>query len=303
MNQPWYPFVFLPIHKPVGPTSHDVVARLRRIVGRKVKVGHTGTLDPFASGILIMAIGKATKFADFLHELPKRYQAEIRLGVRTNTLDPTGEVDLEKPVPQIAQEQLDQVVADFLGDYDQVPPAFSAKKVKGKKSYELARKNQAVELPPKRVQIHELTLKQIDAQTLHCQVTCSTGTYVRALARDIGEALGTCASLTSLVRDQVGDVELSACADLETLTEEDLGRWSLPVSQVLPRFPEVELPHRAYTFLIEGRPFPNNQPLPSEFLAVFKRNGEMGAIFRCQVDARSGAVLPRGLCFLAADLQ
>ncbi|CAM2007917.1 tRNA pseudouridine(55) synthase TruB [Acanthopleuribacter pedis] len=301
MNQAWYPFVFLPIHKPVGPTSHDMVARVRRLLPRKTKVGHTGTLDPFASGILLMAVGKATKFADFLHELPKQYMAEIRLGVRTNTLDPTGEEDLTMPVPALTPEKLEAVRQSFLGPYDQIPPAFSAKKVQGKKSYQLARKNQAVDLPPKRVTLHELELTQNAPDRLMCRVVCSTGTYVRALARDIGEALGTCASLTTLVRDKVGDVSLDACADVDKLTFEELGRWSLPVSQVLSRFPEVALPHRAYTFFIEGRPFHTDQSLPSEFLAVFKRGEEMGAVFRCKAD--KGTVAPRGLCYLAPDLQ
>ncbi len=301
MNQPWYPFVFLPIHKPVGPTSHDMVAKLRRLLPRKTKVGHTGTLDPFASGILLMAIGKATKFADYLHELPKQYRAEIQLGVRTNTLDPTGEEDLRLPVPELTPAKLNEVREAFMGQYDQVPPAFSAKKVQGKKSYELARKNQAVALPPKRITILDLELTQIAPDRLMCRVVCSTGTYVRALARDIGEALGTCASLLTLVRDQVGDVPLSACADMENLTFEDLATWSMPVSQVLPRFAEIELPHRAYTFFIEGRPFPCDEAVPDDFLAVFKRNGEMGAVFRCKAD--KGMILPRGLCYLAPDLQ
>lgn len=301
MTQSWYPFVFLPVHKPVGPTSHDMVAKVRRLLPRKTKVGHTGTLDPFASGILLMAIGKATKFADFLHELPKQYQAEIRLGVRTNTLDPTGEEDLTLPVPELTPEKLQAVRESFLGSYDQVPPAFSAKKVQGKKSYELARKNQAVDLPPKRVTLYELELTQTAPDRLMCRVVCSTGTYVRALARDIGEALGTCASLVTLVRDKVGEVPLEACADLETLTFDDLGRWSLPVNQVLPRFPEVALPHRAYTFFIEGRPFQYDQAVPAEFLAVFRRGEDVGAVFRCKAD--NGTILPRGLCYLAPDLQ
>ena len=303
MNLQWYPFVFLPVHKPTGPTSHDLVDRIRRVVGKGVKVGHTGTLDPFASGVLLMAIGKATKFADFVHELPKTYRAVIRLGVETNTLDPTGEVTAEGEVPTLDQASLDRVAEAFTGRISQVPPAFSAKRVNGRKSYELARKNQAVALAPKNITIHHLKLAPLDELRLECEVGCSTGTYVRALARDIGEALGTPAHLESLERTSVGPIGLADCAAPEDLTIENLAQWSRPVSEVVPRFPEVELPYRAYTYLVDGRAFPCETPQPAEFLAVFKRDDVMGAVFRCAYNAELGQVQPKGLCYLAPDLR
>lgn len=305
MKHNFVPFCFLPINKPVGPTSHDMVDEIRRLLPRSVKVGHTGTLDPFAGGVLILALGKATKFADFVHQVSKRYRAEIRLGEMTDTLDPTGTVVQRLPVPELTREVLDAAARKYTGVVAQMPPAYSAKKINGKKSYELARQGQQPQLKAKTIHIHQITLDVIDEKTLSLDVLCSTGTYVRALARDIGEALGTCGYLTMLERTAIGSVSVDNCVVPEELSPDNLGEFTIPVSEILPQFPEVVLPNAAYTFFVDGRPFVSrDQAYPQQFLGVFKRdNGQIAAIYRCSFDAERGIVRPKQQCWLIPDLQ
>ncbi|MCB1043378.1 MAG: tRNA pseudouridine(55) synthase TruB [Acidobacteria bacterium] len=276
------PFAFLPVNKPAGPTSHDVVAAVRRCLPRKTKVGHTGTLDPFAEGILILAIGKATRFSDDVHGLSKTYEGTIELGRQTNTLDPTGEVTSEMDVPYLDASIIEPVAAQFRGEIDQVPPAFSAKKVDGVRSYRLARKDKAVVLEAKRVQIEALTIQLIEPRLLRLTVTCSTGTYVRSLARDIAESLGTCGLLASLVRTSVGPVQLNHCVDLAQLSEEGIHQHRLPIGAVLSQYPEIELPADSYQDLVNGRIFPTHEPLPTSFIGRIERHGDVRAMFKCQ---------------------
>ncbi len=192
------------VDKPEGPTSHDVVAAARRALDTG-RVGHTGTLDPFATGLLILCVGQATKLARYLTGLEKTYEAVARLGVRTDTLDRTGAVEAEID----GWQSLDEVtIRDAFtrqqGVIEQTPPAYSAKKVGGKKSYELARAGRAVELAPVEVTIHALDVLDVDGPDVRFRIRCSTGTYVRAVARDAGETLGVGAHLTALRRTAVG---------------------------------------------------------------------------------------------------
>lgn len=300
MTTDWVPFGFLPLHKPVGPTSHDMVARMRRLLPRKTRVGHTGTLDPFASGVMIIGVGKATRFSDDIHKLGKSYRATIRLGQRTDTLDNTGSVDLEMPVPTFDAARLEEVAAQFRGDILQMPPIYSAKKVDGRKAYDLARENKAVELKPVALHIHELKLQVLDAQTLICDVTCSTGTYIRSLGRDIGEALGTCAHLTQLVRTSVGGLSLDSCVTPDDLTKENLGEYLIKVSKLLPQIPEIVMPDAAYVEFIHGRAFATEEPMPPEFLAICQQNARVQGIFRCQFDPLKSVILPKQLCYQRA---
>lgn len=296
MKADFLPFGFLPVHKPAGPTSHDVVARLRRFLPKKLKVGHTGTLDPFASGVMILAIGKATRFADDVHLLPKSYLAEIRLGQRTNTLDPTGEVDLECPLPTFDEQRLEELAARFRGRQLQVPPIYSAKKVDGRRSYELARQNEEVTLAPVEVELFELTLRKQDDQTLICETRCSTGTYIRSLGRDLAEALGSCGYLTALTRTSVGAVRLEDCVALESF-EGDLAPLLWPVERLLPQIAAVELPGAALPFLSQGRPFPLETEAPSDFLSYFRDEQGLAAVFRCNYDPFTRHVHSKMLCY------
>jgi len=298
MNPDFLPFCFLPLNKPAGPTSHDMVAAVRRMLPRQVKVGHTGTLDPFASGVMILALGKATRFSDDVHLLEKGYLAEIALGRRTNTLDNTGEVDLELPVPELTAAGLAALAERFHGEQLQVPPAFSAKRVGGVKSYALARKNQAVPLAAKKITISALALEATGPDRLLCRVTCSTGTYVRALARDLAEALGTCGHLTGLVRTRVGPILLEHCPMPEQVVPDSLPDWTWPVWKLLPAYPMIHLPATSLEDCLQGRPFSASQALPPTFLACFETEGQIHAIFRCEYLSGANLVHPRLRCYL-----
>lgn len=191
------------IDKAAGWTSHDVVAALRPVLGTR-RVGHGGTLDPFATGLLPVLYGAATRLADHLHRAPKAYLAEMVLGAETATDDRDGEVTESVGVPKLDDERVRAVFARFLGPQEQRPPAYSAIKVRGERAYARARRRETVELAPRRVEIHELLLLARDERCVHFLVTCSAGTYVRALARDLGRALGTRAHLGALRRIAAG---------------------------------------------------------------------------------------------------
>lgn len=192
------------IYKEAGFTSHDVVAKLRGILKQK-KIGHTGTLDPEAVGVLPVCLGKGTKVCDLLTDKDKVYETVMRLGVVTDTQDMTGNVLRESPV-HVTREELEAVMRQFLGDYDQIPPMYSALKVQGKKLYELAREGRVIERKPRRVQILGLELRGMeeDGIHVHMRVHCSKGTYIRTLCHDIGERLGCGAAMEKLIRTRVG---------------------------------------------------------------------------------------------------
>ncbi|MGK7311449.1 MAG: tRNA pseudouridine(55) synthase TruB [Candidatus Longimicrobiales bacterium M2_2A_002] len=207
----------LPVDKTEGPTSHDVVAVARKALDMR-RVGHTGTLDPFATGLLVLCTGQATKLARYLTGLDKSYEATARLGVATDTLDRTGEVIAETD----AWEALDGArIRDAFeaqeGERAQTPPAYSAKRVGGKKSYQLARAGQAVELAPVDVTIHSLEVVAVDGPDVRFRLRCSSGTYVRAIARDAGQALGVGAHLTALRRTAIGPFDVDAAVPFDTL--------------------------------------------------------------------------------------
>jgi tRNA pseudouridine55 synthase len=205
------------VDKPAGVTSAEVVRRLCNRLGRP-RVGHLGTLDPFATGLLPIMIGEATKLASLLHHGDKRYEGLIRLGVETDTLDPTGTVARTAPVPSIDSDELARVASRFTGVVEQVPPVFSALKRGGVRLYELARRGADVEPPaPRRVTIGRLELSLAAGDMLSFVVACSTGTYVRSLARDVGLALGTVGSLEALRRTSCGTFAIDAATPLDDL--------------------------------------------------------------------------------------
>ena len=191
------------VDKPAGWTSHDVVAKVRRLAGQR-RTGHTGTLDPAATGLLVLCLGRATRLVEYMAGHGKAYSGVIKLGERTNTDDAEGEVLERRGVPQIDRARLDELETAFSGEIQQVPPAYSAIKVSGQPAHRAARKGVALELRARRVTIHELRLDAVAADELTIEAACSAGTYIRSLARDIGEALGCGAHLASLRRTRVG---------------------------------------------------------------------------------------------------
>lgn len=209
------------INKPVGWTSFDVVNKIRKALRIK-KVGHTGTLDPFASGLLIILTGKKTKLAPTFQNLQKTYEGVIELGTETNTLDVDGEVVQTKAIPSLSHEKIKAALRDFEGESLQVPPAHSAVKIKGTRAYKMARRNEPVKLEPRRIHIYSIQLLGYSEGKVHLSVICSKGTYIRALARDVAKSLGTVGYLKSLKRTQVGDYSLEDAWEIDEFID-----WAL----------------------------------------------------------------------------
>lgn len=212
------------IDKPLGWTSFDAVKRVRGAIQRrlhlkKFKVGHAGTLDPLATGVLIVCTGRATKRIDELQNGDKEYVATIRLGATTPSFDLETEVDAVYPWEHITRERVEEIIPTFIGKIMQVPPVFSAVKVDGKRAYNLARKGKEVELKAKSLYIKEMELLGMDMPEITLRIVCSKGTYIRALARDLGEALGSGAHLTGLRRTRVGNVRVEDCLTIADAIE------------------------------------------------------------------------------------
>ncbi|MCK5211323.1 tRNA pseudouridine(55) synthase TruB [Candidatus Parcubacteria bacterium] len=212
---------FLLIDKPSGPTSHDIIDKLRRITGIK-KIGHAGTLDPFASGLLIVAVGReATREINKFVKLDKIYEAELRLGAKSDTHDRTGNKQRTKSKEQKTQEQVTKVLGLFIGRQEQVPPMYSAKKVGGKKLYQLARQGKTIERWAEEIEIFNIELLDYKWPELKIKIHSSSGTYIRALARDIGKALGCGALLTELERTAIGEYKLGQASQLSELNSDN----------------------------------------------------------------------------------
>lgn len=212
------------IDKPVGWTSFDAVKRLRgaltrRLKLKKIKVGHAGTLDPLASGVMILTTGRATKQIESLQAGVKEYIATIRLGATTPSFDLETEIDAIFPIEHITRELTEQTLKQFTGSIEQVPPAFSACKIDGRRAYNMARKGQEVNLKPKTLVIDEIELLEFAPDQITIRVVCSKGTYIRALARDIGQALRSGGHLTALRRTRVGDIGIDQCLSVDQATE------------------------------------------------------------------------------------
>jgi tRNA pseudouridine55 synthase len=235
----------LVIDKPKGPTSFDVVRQVRFLLKVK-KAGHTGTLDPMATGVLPICLGDATKVAGFITEGDKAYEATVRLGVETDTQDAEGKVMAEAPVPALTAPMLEAVLAPFRGTFEQVPPMYSAVKVGGKRLYELARAGEEVERAGRQVTVYELTLRDFSSNTLRLSVRCSKGFFVRTLAYDIGRALGCGAHLEALRRTTSGPFTLAQSlplADLPALAQErePVARRLLTMAEALVNLPSLRV--------------------------------------------------------------
>jgi tRNA pseudouridine55 synthase len=212
---------FILINKPAGITSHDVVDKLREITKIK-KIGHAGTLDPFATGLLILGIGREfTKKLSIFQKKDKEYIATLRLGAESDTFDKEGKI-VEKKVEKIPErKEIEEVLKSFFGEIEQIPPAFSAKKIKGKKLYELARKGIKVEPKPQKVKIYEISILEYNFPYLKIKVKCSSGTYIRSLANDIGKKLGCGAYVEDLIRTKIGEFSIENAVELSKLTPQN----------------------------------------------------------------------------------
>ena len=214
------------MNKPYGMSSFGALARVRYLISRRmgvkrVKTGHAGTLDPLATGVLILCTGRATKRIEELQAHSKEYTATLQLGATTPSYDMEHPVDATFPTSHITRESIENVLARFVGDIEQVPPSYSACKINGNRAYELKRKGMDVELTPKNIHIDSIELTDFDEETMRMgiRVNCGKGTYIRALARDIGRALGSGAYLTTLCRTRVGEFTIDRCLDLDEVEE------------------------------------------------------------------------------------
>jgi tRNA pseudouridine55 synthase len=207
----------LNFYKSIGKSSFWIVKKVRNLVS--TKVGHAGTLDPFAEGVLLICTGKATKQAASLMSLVKEYVGEVELGIETDTDDRTGKIINQIETPVLSQEEFEQVCNDFVGDIYQIPPMFSAKKMKGRRLYKIARQGKIIERDPKLVHIDRIEVLSFDGQIAKIKVVCSKGTYIRALARDIGQKIGCGGHLKSLVRTKIGEFEVTDSIRLDQFEE------------------------------------------------------------------------------------
>lgn len=285
------------IDKPGGMTSHDVVGRVRRILGTR-RVGHTGTLDPFATGVMVILVGRATRLAQFLDKDEKEYEALVRFGFETDTGDRTGErrdAEADRLASTLTADEVEAALVGFRGEIEQVPPMYSAKKIDGKKMYELARKGQTVERKAVRVRISELELlapPEITNETVRSplRVVCSAGTYIRTLAEELGRKLGTLAHLDELRRTRSGRFAIA-----ESLTLEELASLEDPESHLvgmeravshLPRFKLTEERVAKTRNGMSTRVF-DHSFTDGEVVAMFDPGGELVAVGRFGADENS----------------
>lgn len=262
--------------KPAGLTSHDAVQHVRRALGTR-QVGHTGTLDPFATGLLVVLVGRATRLARFVESEAKTYLATARLGVRTDTDDPTGAVIGETRAAALTLERVREALAGFAGEQRQRPPAYSAKHVGGERSYRLARRGTPVEPPEAAVTVHRIELVAWEPPALTFRATVSAGTYLRAIGRDLGERLGVGGHLAALRREAIGGLRVEDAVPLEAVGPGAV----LPPARVLGHLPAVELDQAAKAAVVHGRPVPDDGTgLAREGAVVLLAGDEVVAVAR-----------------------
>lgn len=292
----------LNIYKEAGFTSHDVVAKLRGILKQK-KIGHTGTLDPDAEGVLPVCLGNATKLCGLLSDKEKTYEAVLLLGQTTDTQDVSGTVLGTAPVTA-GEEEIREAVLGFLGDYDQVPPMYSALKVGGKKLYELAREGKEVERKARRVRILALEIHGIRLPEVSFSVTCSSGTYIRTLCQDIGERLGCGGCMKSLLRTRVDRFQVEdslRLSEIEELAREGrIGESLISVDEMFPEYPKLRMKEAADRLVYNGNPFSagdaqellQEETLCGTQVRVYDSSGNFVGIYRRQEDGQGLSYRP-----------
>ena len=275
------------IYKKRGFTSHDVVAKARGIL-RERRIGHTGTLDPEAEGVLPLCIGPATKAVNYLADADKCYEAEVILGATTTTEDATGEILTQASV-DVSREQIEEVVASFVGDYTQIPPMYSAIKVNGVRLYELARQGIEVERPSRQVQIYSCDIIEwIDEKRFRIRVNCSKGTYIRTLCTDIGKALGCGAHMGYLLRTKVGAFTLEESLTLEQLeaNKEDIALHMQSLEVLFAHYPKAQINKNGTKYLNNGNPLSTHHLCEKEtyeegaLIRIYNEQGQFAALYK-----------------------
>lgn len=277
----------LNIDKPPGPTSFAAVARIRRLC-RAAKAGHAGTLDPAASGVLLVLLGQATRAARYLEGLPKEYRATVRLGVQTETDDLEGAVISEGAVPELDRGLVERVVGSFVGEIDQVPPRYSALKKDGVPLYKMARQGRPVAPASRKVRIHAIDLLGMDRAEMDIRVECSKGTYIRALARDIGLALGCGGTLAKLDRTAVGPFTKDEAVPLDRLDRAAAESDGLGIDRALAFLPAVEIDEAEAKKVSHGNIVPRSSGLAEGSVLLIRHNEKLLAVGR----EREGKIRP-----------
>ena len=240
------------INKEKGYTSHDVVAKLKKKLNIS-KVGHTGTLDPNATGVLPILIGKGTKFSKYLINHDKIYEAQIELGKKTDTADVEGNVIEEKPVDiEFIKQNLVQVLESFIGKQEQVPPMYSAIKKNGKKLYEYARKGEKIEVEPRKIEIYKIELVKYNEKNIEFIVSCSKGTYIRSLCEDIAEKLNTVGYMKNLKRLQVGEFNIDCAIKIDEINIENYDKYLYTLEDILKESPKLNLSSKKLNLFLNG---------------------------------------------------
>lgn len=271
---------FLNVNKPLGLTSHNVVARLRRSLHIK-KVGHAGTLDPLATGVLVICVGTATRLSEYVMHATKRYQASICLGVETTTYDAEGDIVAQTDAGNISRLSFEAVLGHFVGDIEQVPPMYSAIKQDGRKLYDLARAGRVVEREPRLVRIDALDIVAWTPPFVTVDVVCSAGTYIRSLAHDLGQQLGVGAHLAGLVRTASGSFQLADSVELDTLLS--AGEWQsylIPPLSALKPMPVIQFEASDIQRLIHGQVVVGEVPSAGALAQAYDSTGRLIAIVR-----------------------
>lgn len=270
------------VDKPAGMTSHDVVAIVRRASGIR-RIGHAGTLDPFATGLLVLLAGNGTRLLPYIDAEPKVYDATIIFGRETDTDDRTGAVTGEVPLP--ATGAIDDAVARLTGTFEQLPPAYSAKKVDGRRAYDAARRGDTIELRPVTVTVHSWVVTDRTPERLRARITCAGGTYIRALARDLGRLTGSAAHLAELRRVASGPFRVDDAQPMERLQEHDV-RW-LPLTAAIPSLPVQQLDAVAAARVAHGNPVAS--AVDASRVALIDESGELLGV----AESRDGMLQPR----------
>ncbi|WP_420629472.1 tRNA pseudouridine(55) synthase TruB [Candidatus Leptofilum sp.] len=272
------------VDKPLGITSHDVVGRVRRIAGLR-RVGHAGTLDPLATGVLLLCLGRATRLIEYLVGHDKVYETTVRLGQSTNTYDAEGEIVAERPFTDLTLPQINEALESFRGDIMQQPPLYSAIKKDGQPLYKLARQGKTdVERPYRPVTIHELTLLNWEPPNLELRIACTSGTYIRSLGHDLGEVLGCGGHLSALRRLAVGDFGIETAVPLNTLTPENITDHLLPPDTVIRHLPRLDLPETAAVNILQGKPIQITSEPSAELVRAYGPDGHFLGIVAADGD-------------------
>jgi tRNA pseudouridine55 synthase len=262
------------VDKPLGITSHDVVNRIRRLAGLR-RVGHAGTLDPLATGVLLLGLGRSTRLIEYLVGADKVYETAVCLGQTTTTYDAEGDVVAERPFSHLTLPQISDALAPFRGVIQQQPPLYSAIKQGGQPLYKLARRGVTdVKRPYRTVTIHELTLLSWEPPYLTLRISCSSGTYIRSLGHDLGEALGCGGHLATLRRLAVGDFGVETAVSLDQLTPENIIDHLLPPDTAVRHLPRLDLPETVAVAILQGKPIPQTTPPLAELARAYGPDGQ-----------------------------